>query len=69
MIGHNMSKKYPCIELVSTSKCLHGGWEVVILINDDYFERLHYYGYSKEQAETLAKDEAMKIAGTYFFNQ
>lgn len=61
--------KYPKTELVSISKGIYGGWAVVVLINEDYYQTYHYYGYTKADARQLAKAESMKEASQYFFNE
>ena len=57
--------KHPKTELVSISKCVHGGWKVVVLINEDYYQTYHYHGYTKADARQLAKAESMKEASQY----
>lgn len=61
--------KYPKTELIAIERCIYGGWKVVVLINDDYYETLHYYGYTRAEAKQKAKAESSRIAATYFFNQ
>ena len=60
--------KHPTTELISISQSLYGGWKIVALINEDYYVTYHYHGYTKAEAITLAKSDALKEASQYFFN-
>lgn len=59
--------KRPTTELISVSRGLYGGWKVVVLINEDYYQAYHYFGYTKAEAKRLAKADAFKEAYQYFY--
>lgn len=59
--------KHPITELISISRSLYGGWVVVVLINEDYYQTYHYFGYTKAEAKKLAKTDALKEASQYFY--
>lgn len=59
--------KHPITELISVSRSLHGGWKVVVLINENYYQTYHYFGYTKAEAKRLAKADALKEASQYFY--
>ena len=52
-------------EHVSTERTIYGGWRITYLVNG-IIEPLHYHGYTRAEAERLAKAEALKIQADYY---
>lgn len=60
--------KQPNVELIAVERGIYGGWKVTVLINNDYYKSLHYHGYGKSQAVTMAMTDAMEEASEIFYN-
>ena len=61
------SAPHPTAEHISTSKGIHGGFCITYLVNDT-FEQLRYHGYTRAEAERLARRDARKLADQIFIN-
>lgn len=62
-----MNKPRPTAEHISTERTIYGGYRITYLVNDT-FEPLHYHGYTRAEAERLAKQDARKLAEQLFYN-
>ena len=55
----------PKPEHISTERLINGGYRVTYLVNG-IFEPLYYHGYTRAEAERLAKIDAHKIQADYY---
>ena len=60
-----MKQPKPTVEHISTSKSIYGGYAITYLIDNTY-ETFRYHGYTKAEAEKLAKIDARKTAEQYY---